>query len=358
MSLARFVTFLSLLTFTSVVPLVAAQQVELHLRTGAVVKGDLISEDNDKVVVKSTAIGKSGKAMSMTMPYKRADIAEVITLADPETVYQTKSAAAKTADDFLALAQWCREQGMVDQAVEHAKKSLALDATQESAKTLLGDLGWVMVDGKWLKEADALAAQGKVRVQGKIMTLAEAEALKASAQQQAAAADAQRAADDKAGSLAAIDRQLAELPKRSAQIDTSLVKATTDLATAQGLAQKVTSAKAAVDSAQQSLDQARAANQNNAGANNGGLNGGANTQQYTQALENAQKALIAARRDAGSADAQLAQAKAKIASLTDEKKNLDKKREDLTAKREAAVKALEQAKAADAAAKAGDKAGK
>lgn len=342
MSITRRIPLLAILALTSVATLTAAQQVELKLRTGAVVKGDLVSEDNDKVVVKTTAVGKSGKAMSMTMPYKRADIAEVIMLADAESVYRTKSAAATTAADFLALAQWCREQNMVDQAVEHAKKSVALDATQQSAVALLGELGWMQVDGKWVKEAEALAAQGKVRVQGKIMTVAEAEALKASAQKEAAAADAQRAADDKAGSVAAIDRQLEELQKRSTQLDASLTKANADLAAAQGLAQKVISAKAAVDSAQQDIDRLRAqnaSNQNGAGHPTGDQFGAANMLQFTKTLENAQKALVEARRQAGSAEAQVAQAKSKVTSLTDEKKGLEKKREELTAKRAASAKA-------------------
>lgn len=346
MSIARIASLVSVLALATALPLAAAQQVELHLRTGAVVKGELVSEDNDKVVVKSTTVGKSGKAMSMSMPYKRADIAELIPLADAETVYQTKMKAATTASDFLALAQWCREQSMNDQAVEHAKKSVALDAKQDAARALLGELGWVEVEGKWMKEADALAAQGKVRFQGKIMTLAEAEALKTSTQKQAAA-------DDKAGTVAAIDRQLEDLQKRSAQTDASLAKANSDLAAAQGLAQKVVSAKAAVDSAQQDIDRLRAknnSNQNGAGHATGEQFGAANMTQFTNQLENAKKQLAEAQRESGNAEALLAKAKSKVASLTDEKKAQDKKREDLTAKRAAAVKELEQAKAAGNAA--------
>lgn len=344
MSMLRLIPLLALAASFQAL---AAQDVELKLRSGAVVKGTLVSEDDDKVVVKSTAIGKSGKAMSMTMPYKRTEIAEVIALADPEETYKTKSAAAKSAADQLALAQWCREQARTEQAIEHAKKAVELDATVEAAVTLATELGWVRVDGKWVKEADALAAQGKVRVQGKIMTLAEADALKANAKNQAAAADAQRATDEKAGTIALLDRQLADLKKRPALIDAEQAKANADLASAQGLAQRLTSAKSNLDSAQKSLDQARAQNQNAPnGGNNPGNNANNNLLPLTQAVENAQKELNAARRDAGNADSLVAQAKAKIAALTEEKKTLEKKTLELTAKRDAAAKALEQAKAA------------
>jgi hypothetical protein len=343
MPLARLASLIVSLTLMSL-PLAAAQQVEVHLRSGVVVTGEVVSDDLEKLVLKSTSISKSGKTMTATIPYKHADIAEVVALADPDEVYRTKSAAAMSAADHLALAQWCREQNMNERAVEHGKKTVELDATQEAAIKLLSDLDWMLVDGKWMHESEALAAQGKVRVQGKIMTLAEAEALKAGAKQQAAAAGAERAADEKAGSLAAIDRQLADLKKRPALIDADLAKANADLATASGLAQKAVSAKSSLDSAQKSLDQARASNQNTPA--NGGANSGTNLLPLTQAVENAQKALAAARREAGSADAQVAQAKGKIVALNNEKKSLEKKIEDLTAKRDVAAKAAEAAKAA------------
>ncbi|HEX3133915.1 MAG TPA: hypothetical protein VHX44_10095 [Planctomycetota bacterium] len=341
--LASLVVSLTLLSF----PLAAAQ-VEVHLRTGAVVTGEIVSDDSDKLVLKSTSVSKSGKTMTATIPYKHADIAEVVALADPEEVYRTKNAAAMTAEDHATLAQWCREQNLTEQAVEHGKKAVELDATQEAAIKLLSDLDWMRVDGKWLHESEALAAQGKVRFQGKIMTVAEADALKASAKQQAVAAGAERAADDKVNSLATIDRQLADLKKRPALIDTDLAKASADLAAAEGLAQKATAAKATLDAAQKSLDQARTSNQNTP-AGGGANNSGTNLLPLTQAVENAQKALAAARRDAGSADAQVAQAKAKIAALNNEKKTVEKKIEDLTAKREVAAKAAEAAKAASKA---------
>ncbi len=327
----------------SAASLASAEQVEVHLRSGAVVTGEVVSDDVDKLVIKSTSVGKSGKAMSITIPYKRSDIAEVVKLADPEEQYRAKTIAARTAEEHLALAQWCREQNLTDHAVEHAKRAVELDATQEAAVKMLSDLDLALLDGKWVKESEALAAQGKVRVQGKVMTVAEAEALKASAQQQAAAAGAQKAADEKADSVAAYDRQISDLKKRPPLLEAEMQKANADLTSAQGLTQKVATAKSTLDSAQQSLDSARNANQNNARGPNSTPT---NLLPLTQAVENAQKALAAARRDAASAEGLIAQAKGKITALTNEKKGLEKKLESLTAKREAAVKALEQAKAA------------
>lgn len=326
----------------------AAQQVEVHLRSGVVVTGEVVSDEPDKLVIKSTSVSKSGKAMSITLPYKRADIDKVVKLADPEEQYRSKSVAAMTAAEHLALALWCRENNLTDQSVVHAKKAVELDATQEVAVKMLSDLDLALIDGKWVKESEALAAQGKVRYQGKIMTIAEADALKATAQKEAAVAGAEKAAEDKADSIAAIDKQIAELKKKPAEIDAGLQKANSDLAAAQGLAQKVPAAKAALDAAQQNLDQARAANQNQPPG--GGVNNGVNLQPLTQAVENAQKALAAAKREAAGADGQAAQAKAKITALNNEKKSVEKKLESLATRRENAVKALEKAKAAKEAA--------
>ncbi len=322
--------------------LAAVQHVEVHLRSGAVVTGEVISDDLEKLVIKSTAVGKSGKTMSVTIPYKRSDIVKVEVLADPEEQYRLRKDAAMTAAEHLALALWCREKNLTDHAVEHAKKAVELDATQDTAVKLLSDLDWALVDGRWMRESEALAAQGKVRVQGKVMTVAEAEALKAAAQQQAAAANAEKAADDKADSLAAIDRQIEELKKRPALIEADLQKANASLTSAQGLTQKVASAKSAFDSAQQSLDQARTANQTNTRGNTGGTN----LLPLTQAVETAQKALAAARREAANSENLVAQAKAKITALGNDRKAVDRKMEGLLIKRQAAVRALEQAKEA------------
>ena len=328
----------------------AAQQVEVHLRSGVVVTGEVVSDEPDKLVIKSTSVSKNGKAMSITLSYKRPDIDKVVKLADPEELYRSKSVAAMTAAEHLELALWCRENNLRDHSVTHAKKSVELDATQEVAVKMLSDLDLALIDGKWVKESEALAAQGNVRYQGKVMTIAEADALKATAQKEAAVAGAEKAAEDKADSIAAIDKQIAELKKRPAEIDAGLQKANSDLAAAQGLAQKVPAAKAALDAAQQNLDQTRAANQNQPAG--GGVNTGVNLQPLNQAVENAQKALSAAKREAAGADGLAAQAKAKITALNNEKKSVEKKLESLSTRREAAVKALEQAKAAkDAAAK-------
>jgi predicted nucleic acid-binding Zn-ribbon protein len=331
-------------------PLSAAQSVEVHLRGGQVVVGEMVRDEPDQVMIKLTSLAKNGKTMSMTMPYKRDDIVKIVKLADPAELYPSKSAQAKSAAEHLALAMWCRENSLNDQAIVHAKKAVELDPAQEVAVKMLSDLDLALIDGKWVKESEALAAQGKVRYQGKVMTIAEADAMKATAQKQAAISQAQKAADDKENSIATIDKQIAELQQRSTELDATLEKANNDLNVAQNLTQKVSTAKATLDAAINSLDQARATNQQR--QTNNDFNNQIDLQPLAQAVENAQKALNAARRESGSAEARVAQAKAKINSLTSNKATLEKNLAGLNTRREIAVKALEQAKAAEEAAKA------
>jgi hypothetical protein len=320
-------------------PLRAADLVEVHLRSGQVMKGELVSQDPDKIVVKSNSTGKSGKTMSITMTYRREDIADLVELGDPEETYRTRSAAAATAADHAKLAAWCTDMGMGARALEQAERAVDLDPKQEACAKLALDAGWVSADGKWVKEADVLAADGKTRYQGKIMTIAEADELKAAAKKQAAQADAQKAADDKGSAVAYYDRLAAELKKRSPTLEIDLAKAKADVVTAEGNAAKVVAAKMAFDSAQASLDQARASPPAGTAANTA-----AYLTPYTQAVASTQAALIAAKKAEAAAESDLPRLRGKVSSLEDEKKNLERKLNELNAKREAALKAQDQAK--------------
>jgi hypothetical protein len=321
----------------------AAQQVELHLVDGRVVKGELVSEDDAAVTVKSTLASKSGAPMSITIGYKRDDIVNVVKMANPEDVYNSKSGAAKSADDHLTLARWCKDQVLTDHAIEEAKKTLAIDTSSDGARRLLQDLGLAEVDGKWVKESEWLASQGKERFQGKIMTIDEANALRATMKEQLAVQTAQKALDDKTAHLASIDRQLDAIKKRAPLLDADVAKVTKEQAAAQALVQAATAAKSAYDAAQRAFDSAR--NQPRPPGGYGPNNPAPNMAQLSQNVSDTQKAYYAARDAAVGADDVVSQCKAKIAALTDEKKTADKKTKDLTASRVTAVKDMDQAQA-------------
>lgn len=325
---------------------VGAQQVEIKLRSGAKITGELISEDANKVSIKTTTLGKTGRSMSMTGEYKRSDILELTNLADPEQTYAKRATLAKTADEHSALATWCREQAMMEHAVEQAKKALALDREHAASAKLMTELGWVEADGKWLKETDLLASQGKVRYQGKIMTLEEAKTAKALEKQQQSLKEAQQVLDGKTSALAKLDLQIEELPKRPAQIEVEMANDTAAMANAQAVTQRVADAKTAFDAADAAVQKAQGSLPTSIGAGGKQVVDTSGLMPLIAASEAAQKAYNNMRRSVGAAEAELVRLKNHQAALQAETKSLDKKALDLTAKREALVKEIEKAKTA------------
>ncbi len=325
---------------------VGAQQVEIKLRSGAKITGELISEDANKVSIKTTTLGKTGRSMSMTGEYKRSDILELTNLADPEQTYAKRATLAKTADEHSALATWCREQAMMEHAVEQAKKALALDREHAASAKLMTELGWVEADGKWLKETDLLASQGKVRYQGKIMTLEEAKTAKALEKQQQSLKEAQQVIDGKTSALAKLDLQIEELPKRPAQIEVEMANDTAAMANAQAVTQRVADAKTAFDAADAAVQKAQGSLPTSIGAGGKQVVDTSGLMPLIAASEAAQKAYNDVRRSVGAAEAELVRLKNHQAALQAETKSLDKKALDLTAKREALVKEIEKAKTA------------
>ncbi|MBA2479325.1 MAG: hypothetical protein H0V44_01585 [Planctomycetes bacterium] len=337
----------------------AAEQVELHLVSGKTITGELISEDKDQVVVKSTMASKSGAPMTMSTGYKRVDIKEVVRVADPETTYTQRNGSAKSATEHAALAIWCREHGMAERALEHTKAALAADPWNADAAKLMNDLGWVLENGTWIKEEEWLAAQGKVKYQGTIMTLAEVEEAKAQEKREQVAKAAQQTLDDKTATLAALDKKIADLQTRPAELEADLLKSQAGMKEVQTVVLRVEMTKTALDMAQGRLAEARSREYGGkapADPNAGKAGAPAPVPQkfaaMQKAIEDAQKDHNAAKRASPGAEQELARLKAHIAALTAEKAALNSKAAELKASRPALAKEVDKAKAAlDAAIK-------
>jgi hypothetical protein len=115
----------------------------------------------------------------------------------------------------------------------------------------------VLVDGKWVKESKRSPPKVKFASKAGRDHRAGGQGALASAQQQATAAAA-KAADEKADSVAALERQLGELKKRQPWRSTVSCETAPISHTTQTWPRKSASAKSA-DYRQQSLDQARSA---------------------------------------------------------------------------------------------------
>jgi hypothetical protein len=320
----------------------AADQVQLKMVSGEVIAGEIVSEDDKQITLKRVMAGKKGP-MTVTMSYEREKIAEVVAMPSAKDEYVKKAAAAgATAKDQLALARWCQENNLSEQAIEHAKKAAALDVTDTASRDFLGGLGQYELDGKWLNEADYMAATGKVKYGGKLVTAKEAEELKLKAVEKEAADEL----ESKGNRIASIDKRLAANQQDSAELDAKIKK----------LNDEMTSAEASVrdyERAQHDLTLAEGnlANQRQMLANQPGVAG--NMTPFQNAVDKAQKAVSETKAKSAGAAGTVTRCKNQLKELEQKKAALVKKATELQADRTRAAAELQ--KANEEAAKAGAK---
>ena len=141
----------------------------------------------DDVILKGG--GKiSGRILSRTATSVEVDVgAGTVTVAMTSVVRidQRRSvlddyherAGKLAADDrqgWLELAKWASSQGLGTQARAAYEKVLAVDPGNAEANKALGR---VLLDGRWVTEAESFAARGYVQFEGEWMTPAEQDAI-------------------------------------------------------------------------------------------------------------------------------------------------------------------------------------
>jgi tetratricopeptide (TPR) repeat protein len=66
-------------------------------------------------------------------------------------------------EDQWKLAKWCRQQGLKQQAAEHAQRVIELDPQHADARR---SLGYGFIDGRWVLRQEYLESKGYVRYEG------------------------------------------------------------------------------------------------------------------------------------------------------------------------------------------------
>ena len=190
-----------------------------------------------------------------------------------------------------ALARWCVDHCLIDEAIRHALRAEELEPGNEPTARLMTELGRIRRDGQWVVEADVLAQQGQVRIGEQVLDVAEVERRRKATQLtrtrdelKAAVAEAeelakfgtpeqikalaerteaikQRAADSGARIADARDRQ-AQLEKRLREMRVPTDEAARRQQAAQAEKQRAAMAKAVADAeaqARTAAEEARAA---------------------------------------------------------------------------------------------------
>ena len=129
---------------------------EVELSSGTVVEGKVVDQGD---TIKVTRGGASAV-------YPKSMVVRIVPKKTPEDLHEERSKALK-ADDFdgrLALARWCADQKLPEQARLEFKRAAALRPDHEEAR--LG-AGFLKLDGKWVPEDEYYAAKGMVKHRGR-----------------------------------------------------------------------------------------------------------------------------------------------------------------------------------------------
>jgi len=137
------------------------------LKSGRHWEGTITSDSGDKVVIDTI-----GGPVTLS----RSDISKIDRGPTRRQEYEQRRAALAQDDvsGHLALARWCRQQGLTREARYHFELVVALDPDNAEARRALGH---EKVDGRWLTHDQAMAAKGLVRYKGRWLEPAEAERL-------------------------------------------------------------------------------------------------------------------------------------------------------------------------------------
>jgi hypothetical protein len=122
------------------------------------VQGDVIippEKQPGKVVVR-TADGQ--------ITLDKSQIKQIIPQSAAELEYERiRPTFADTVDDQWRLSEWCRDHSLSKQRQVHLERILVLDPDHQRARALLG---YSHVDGRWVRQEDAMKEKGFVLYKG------------------------------------------------------------------------------------------------------------------------------------------------------------------------------------------------
>jgi len=139
----------------------------IHLKTGKI-EGAVIKRAEGEVTIRTSA------GIEVTVAEK--DILGIETRKTPRDVYVSMAAKLKANDTegHYALATWCRDHGLRNEATAELAAVLQVDPDHERSRR---DLGHVKTPNGWRTREEAMREKGLVLVNGKWVTKEEAAKL-------------------------------------------------------------------------------------------------------------------------------------------------------------------------------------
>jgi len=130
------------------------------LRSGGQLRGTIVAETTNAVTI-DVGPGQIGIERSEILGIRRG--------ASPLATYQQRAAALAPGDvaGWLALARWARDQGLATQSREAFERCVSLDPANAEARTAMG---YVLQNGSWMTQTEAMRARGLVQYEGEWLT--------------------------------------------------------------------------------------------------------------------------------------------------------------------------------------------
>lgn len=221
--------------------LTAAADVELALTNGRTVRGEIVSESDAGITLRSRFPTRGGMRQVETS-FVKSDILRRKDLPGVRQLYdERRKQTPDTVPEQCTLAQWAYENCLRDEAKSHAMRVLQMDAENAWARRILDNCGFMEVNGAWVDEAEHLKANGLVRVDGEIMVAGLADARTAYRRARAAYLQAKRKCDE-------VRTTATEKPRSAAAAD---AKAKESTAAIEGAKKGVEEAEAALAAARE-----------------------------------------------------------------------------------------------------------
>ncbi len=150
--------------------LAGAAETELVLADGTRMRGTILEERDASVVMNVLSVVR-GQIRRTTISIANDRIASRLDLRPvAEELPERERALDGTPAAWFQLAQWLLDRGEVDAAVARVRSGLELDPGAQRGRRLMEQAGMILVDGRWVREQDHLAATGQVRYGREVMT--------------------------------------------------------------------------------------------------------------------------------------------------------------------------------------------
>ncbi len=183
-----------------------AAAAEVKLADGRVISGDIVSADDQSIVVRQSTGG-----MTADLHFTPAEVAEIrpgdtAAVAARAALEQRRLTLVRDGDAaaWWQFSQDCRRAGDTIAARAAAQEVIAMDRSHEAARRFLG---FVPHRGVWMRPNEVAVAEGRVWFDGRWVSWAERQEVEAQAEarRQAAVAARQAAADRYAARTASSD---------------------------------------------------------------------------------------------------------------------------------------------------------